>query len=99
MAFLSWISCTCRGKGEWWAGPGASYLHGCVLVQPLTSSSGFSSPSAACSSGTFRRRRVLAGFLRRMEPRDSSVMLWICAREVSKKGIGAQEGLAGQSLA
>lgn len=44
----------------------------------LTSSSGFSSPSPTCSSGTLRRRRVLAGFLRRMEPRDSSVMLWIC---------------------
>lgn len=45
--------------------------------QPLTSSSGFSSLSPAVSSGTLRRSRVLAGFFLRMEPRDSSVMLWI----------------------
>lgn len=43
----------------------------------LTSSSGFSSLSQAVSSGTLRRSRVLAGFFLRMEPRDSSVMLWI----------------------
>lgn len=45
--------------------------------QSLTSSSGFSSLSPAVSSGTLRRSRVLAGFFLRMEPRDSSVMLWI----------------------
>lgn len=47
----------------------------------LTSSSGFSSLSPTCSSGTLRRKRVLVGFLRRMEPRDSSVMLWIWGAE------------------
>lgn len=45
--------------------------------QLLASSSGFSSLSQAVSSGTLRRSRVLAGFFLRMEPRDSSVMLWI----------------------
>lgn len=67
-----------RGEGDRGQGPGPAACLGPVLAQPLTSSSGFSSPSPTCSSGTLRRRRVLAGFLRRMEPRDSSVMLWIC---------------------
>lgn len=67
-------------RGEWdrGQGPGPAACLSPILAQPLTSSSGFSSPSPTCSSGTLRRRRVLAGFLRRMEPRDSSVMLWIC---------------------
>lgn len=43
---------------------------------PRTSSSGFSL-SPTCSSGTLSLRQALVGFLRRMEPRDSSVMLWI----------------------
>ena len=46
-------------------------------TQAHTSSSGFSSLSPAVSSGTLRRSRVLAGFFLRIEPRDSSVILWI----------------------
>lgn len=56
----------------------------------LTSSSGFSSLSPTCSSG--RRRWVLGGFLRRMEPRDSSVMLWICGRERGSSRAGEDAG-------
>lgn len=47
------------------------------LPELHTSSSGFSSLSPAVSSGTLRRSRVLAGFFLRIEPRDSSVILWI----------------------
>jgi len=82
-----------RGEGRGGQGPGPATCPGPILAQPLTSSSGFSSPSPTCSSGTLRRRRVLAGFLRRMEPRDSSVMLWICAGqgqpgEQGRRGLG-----------
>lgn len=82
-ALWSWISCTCgMNKGtahdsfggqrlcsRWMDGAAPPPLH--------TSSSGFSSLSPAVSSGTLRRSRVLAGFFLRIEPRDSSVILWI----------------------
>lgn len=82
-----------RGEGNGGQGPGPAACPSPVPAQRLTSSSGFSSPSPTCSSGTLRRRRVLAGFLRRMEPRDSSVMLWICAGqgqpgEQGRRGLG-----------
>lgn len=85
-----------RAEGDSGQEPGPDACPGRILAEPLTSSSGFSSPSPTCSSGTFRRRRVLAGFLRRMEPRDSSVMLWICVgqsqpREWGRRGLGRAE--------